>query len=128
MKLRQFLFLMLIGTLLCWGAWFMVIFNIDPFEGSVIGFALFYLSFFLSIFGTFSLILFPFYYTFSKGAAPLYRYVQRSFSHSVIISIFLITLLFLQGLHIFTIWNFSLLTLAGVSVMAFIFSLKRSHV
>jgi hypothetical protein len=125
MNLRQFLAIMFFASVLCWAAWITVLFNIDPQSGSIIGFIFFYISFFLALFGTISLILFPFYYTFAKDKLPLYRYVQKSFRHSLVIAGILGTLLFLQGMHIFTLWNFSILVLASVSVFAFVFSMRK---
>ena len=108
MSLRQYLSLMIFSTILCWIAWGMVLVNIDPFQTSVSGFAFFYVSLFLSLVGTLSLIAFLGYRLFSRAELPLYRYVQKSFQGGVIASALILLLLMLQGQSLLRWWSVAL--------------------
>jgi len=49
MNLKQYLIIMLLGTVFCWISWVFVIINIDPFQDSGIGFTFFYFSYLYDI-------------------------------------------------------------------------------
>lgn len=127
MNLKQYFVIMGLASILCWSALVTVLLNIDPYTANAFGFTFFYGSFFLAVFGTVSLFLFPLYFYLSREQLPLYRYVQKSFRNSLIFSFIVTVLLLLQGLHVFTVWNFSILVLASISVFAFMYSLKKDY-
>ncbi|KKW42507.1 MAG: hypothetical protein UY92_C0006G0068 [Candidatus Magasanikbacteria bacterium GW2011_GWA2_56_11] len=126
MTLRQYLATMIFATLLCYTAWFFVIDNVDPFAASAAGLGFFYLSFFLSLLGTCSLIFFCLYRFFGTSDLPLFRYVQKSFRESLAISAYLALMLLLQGASYLTFWIGSLVTGLFILVISFMVSL-RSH-
>lgn len=122
MKLKQYIIVMLMATLLCWASFVVVLFNIDPFTSNSLGFIFFYLSLCFAFVGSFSLLFFLAYSYLVKVPPPIYRLVTKSFKQSLILSLVLIFLLFLQGRGLLTIWNFSFFILAlGLSYL-----LKRS--
>jgi hypothetical protein len=127
MNLRQYIFTMLFATTLCWVALFFVMINVDPFETNILGFVFFYVSLFLSLLGTVSLVIFLCYRLFSSGALPLFRYVQISFRQSMFISIFVVIFLFLQGMGYLTVWNSAVLISIFVLLISFSLSVKRTH-
>ncbi|MBI2436140.1 MAG: hypothetical protein HYV41_00110 [Candidatus Magasanikbacteria bacterium] len=118
---------MLFATTLCWVAWFFVIVNIDPFETNMLGFSFFYISLFLSLLGTISLIIFLCYRLFASRDLPLFRYVQISFRQSLFISSFVIVCLFLQGSNYLNMWIAIVLVSMFVLCISFSLSVKRTH-
>lgn len=126
MNLRQYLIIMVIGTILCWVSWFFVILNIDPFEANLASFIFFYVSAFLALIGTFSITLFLLYRSIKKNAIPVYYYVQKSFRDSFIVATFITILLYLQGSGLMNMWNFIILMSATVSLFIFLIFNKSS--
>ncbi len=124
MTLKQYLTIMAIATVLCWISWLFVIINIDPFQGNISGFVFFYITLFFSLLGTNSLLIFCVYRFFSNNH-PMFRYVQKSFRESLILSIFIIFILFLQGMNWLTIWNLAILVLLTIFTASFLFSVNR---
>ncbi|OGH60134.1 MAG: hypothetical protein A2725_00600 [Candidatus Magasanikbacteria bacterium RIFCSPHIGHO2_01_FULL_33_34] len=120
MNLRQYLIIMVLGTVLCWISLFFVLVNIDPFEANFVSFAFFYVSVFLAMIGTFSIILFLFYRGIKKATTPMYYQVQKSFRDSIVVAIFLTVLLYLQGSGLINTWNFLILILATISLSIFL--------
>lgn len=125
MTLRQYITTMIFATLLCWVAWGFVIINVDPFEVNALGFVFFYVSFFLALLGTISLIIFFVYRFFASRDLPLFRYVQISFRQALVISVFLVGFLYLQGRGYLNLWNGSLLGTIFVLFISFSLSVKR---
>jgi len=125
MNLRQYLSIMLFSSALCWVAWLFVVFNIDPFETNLLSFGFFYVSFFLALLGTLSLILFWIYCASNHRHDPMYLLVQKSFRDSIALSAFLVFLLFLQGARLLNLWNFIILVAAAVSLAVFLIFNKK---
>lgn len=124
MTLRQYLFTMIFATLMCWASWGFVIINVDPFETSAFGFGFFYMSLFLALIGTCSLILFFLYRLIEKDNLPLFRYVQKSFREAVLVAVFGVGFLFLQGKSWLTLWSGLILATLFVLIVSFSISLK----
>lgn len=124
MNLRQYLTIMVFATLLGWVAWIFVVFNVDPFQDSTLGFFFFYVSLFFSLIGTVSLLAFLITQIFRKSDTPMYRYVQKSFRIGLSLSGIVIFLLFLQGKEILTKWNSVLLLFIAVTITCFFLSTK----
>jgi hypothetical protein len=127
MTLRQYLITMVIATLLCWFSTFFVLVNVDPFETTWLSFVFFYASLLLALIGTTSLIIFVVYHVWGGKELPLFRYVQTSFRQSLLVAVFLVLTLFLQGQKLLTIWNGAILGTVMVLILSFSFSVKRSH-
>ena len=70
MSLRQYLFVMAFATILCWVSFGMVTANIDPYQGSAIGFGFFYISLFFALIGTITIASFVGYRMFSRSGLP----------------------------------------------------------
>lgn len=115
---------MAIATILCWTSWIFVIMNIDPFAGGFTGFAFFYVTLLFSLLGTNSLLIFGVYRVF-MGNNPMFRLVQKSFRESSMLSVFIVFILFLQGMKWLNVWNFSILVLLTLLITSFLFSVNR---
>ncbi|MDP2685463.1 MAG: hypothetical protein Q8P20_10635 [bacterium] len=127
MNLRQYLIIMVLGTVLCWVSLFFVISNIDPFEANLAGFTFFYISIFLAMIGTFSILLFMVYQSIKRNVRPMYHQVQKSFRDSIIIAGFITALLYLQGSGLMNVWNFLILLSATVSLFIFLLFNKKAN-
>jgi hypothetical protein len=87
---------MLLGSLCCSAAIFLVLSGIDPFSTNKAGFVLFYASFFGSIVGWCS-IFFTLLDQFIRFQVPLYKIVQLSFLRALVIGTMAVFLLILQS-------------------------------
>jgi hypothetical protein len=125
MTLRQFMTIMVLATVLCWISFGMVVINIDPFQGSNVGFTFFYLSLFFALLGTASLMTFLGYRFFSREDLPMVRYVKKSFRYGIFFSLTGNALLFLQINAYLNFWNFTLFLL--VIALCISFSFSASH-
>ncbi|MFB6182362.1 MAG: hypothetical protein ABEJ24_05715 [Candidatus Magasanikbacteria bacterium] len=125
MKLKHYLTIMTLATILCWSAWFFVIFNINPFQSGIVGFMSFYSSLFFSLFGTLSLITLGAYYKLTD-IRPIFKIVEKSFRDACVLSVLVIALLYLQGKQLLTIWNLSLFILFLVLIGSFYVSTQKT--
>ncbi|PIR76413.1 MAG: hypothetical protein COU32_02250 [Candidatus Magasanikbacteria bacterium CG10_big_fil_rev_8_21_14_0_10_42_10] len=123
MTIRQFITIMIFGTLMCWAGWGVVLWNIDPFEAGLVSFLFFYITLFLALTGTVSTILYTVYHFFGDVQVPVFRYVQRSMGYAVLASSSIVGLLLAQMFQLLNIWSVSLIILLG----AFLISLKLSR-
>ena len=124
MSLKQFIIVMLIATLVCWGAFIMVVFNVDPDVSGATGFILFYLTLLLALTGTISLIG-----LFVRRAIDrkqlVVRQVALSFRQAISFSILIIALIYLQSQRLLTWWNLLLLMAALTVLEFFLISYKK---
>lgn len=124
MTLRQYLTIMIVATLLCWVSWIFVLMNVDPFTSGLLGFLFFYVSLFFLLVGTLSLLIFGLYHLFSHSSLPLFRYVQYSFRDAVVLSVFILALLWLQSQRLLQWWNVGLF-IGIVIAVGIIMSVRR---
>lgn len=128
MSLRQYLFTMALGTVICWVAWGMALFNIDPFTATAPAFGIFYASLYFALVGTLSLFSTPIRKVVTKGSLPTYRYVEGGFRDGAVLAFLIVALLFLQAqgwLNPLTAVTF---ILATTFILAFRYSnLKQRH-
>lgn len=110
MSFVKFIITFSIGTIFSWVAWLMVLFTLDPFSGGWPVLALFYISLFLSLIGTLSLVNFWLRYWWEKE-----RVVFRQFSiavrQSILIASGVIVALMLQSIRLLNIWSLGALGL-----------------
>ena len=124
MTLRQYLILMSLGTLVAWGAFALVLKYLNPENAGTLGFVFFYLSVFLGITGTLTLLGFAWRY-FRHREEVLFRHVSISFRQGVILAVMVVSALFLQANKLLTWWNLSLLILGLTLLEFFYLSVKR---
>jgi len=118
MTLKQYLLGMIAGTLVSWGALSLVINYLNPELAGNMGLAFLYLSLFLSIAGTVTLIGFTWRFFLHKDEM-LYRQVSVSFRQGVMIGLAVVIALFLQANKLLTWWNL-LLLIIGLTVLEFL--------
>lgn len=104
MSFRSYTLLLLFGTVCAWLSWLMILLTVHPQRAAWWGFALFYLTFFLSIFGTLTLASFIVRVLFSRKRATVRAILGVCLRHSVLWSAALIAALALQGVRLLTWW------------------------
>lgn len=125
MSLHKYLKLMSILTGICWLAWLLVLFFISPNKIGLIGFILFYFSLFLAIIGSISIL--GFIIRIRLGKKPVFRQVEISFRQGIWISVLVICILILQGLHLLRWWNALFLVLFLVFLELFFLTSGRKY-
>jgi len=124
MTLRLYLITMVIATLLCWFSLGLVLINVDPSVATGLLFSFFYASLFLSLTGTFSLLLFGIYNRFHAEDIPLFAYVSKSFREGNVLAAFATVTLFLWGVDWLSWWTGSLLITAFILTISLLWSLS----
>ncbi|MFH1890890.1 MAG: hypothetical protein ABIJ91_05010 [Candidatus Kuenenbacteria bacterium] len=128
MTLKKYLIYMALATLFCAIAWFEVLFFVNPLSTGPIGFVLFYLSLFLTLWGIFSIIGFLARYIFKKNEFA-YNHVKTSFRQGFLFSLLLAGSSFLQSYKLLVWWNLLLLIgLLAIVEYFFTFSTYKNQV
>ena len=86
MSFRNYIYLMIAGTLLAWLGWGIVIWSTNPLEAGVMGFVLFYLTLLMGLVGLITLLELLVRVSVLRRAVVL-REVKVSFRHAVLLSI-----------------------------------------
>ena len=117
MTLRSYLIIMSLATLVCWLAWFYILWVVNPGVTNWAGFLLFYLSLFLALIGTIAIIGFFIRFIGLKHELA-FRSVKSAFRQSFLFSFFIIMILFLLSQELFSWLNVFFLVI-GLSVLEF---------
>ena len=125
MSLKKYLNLMSISTIICWLAWVLVLFFMNPKETGLMGFVLFYFSLFLAILGTGSILGFIIRTRFNKE--PVFKQVEASFRQGIWLSLLIVGLFLLQGLDILRWWNGLFLLLFLMFLEFFFLSSRKKY-
>ena len=125
MTLKKYLNLMSILTGICWLAWVLVIFLVNPVQTGMIGFVLFYFSLFLAILGTFSIIAFIIRVQLSQK--PVFKQIEITFRQGAWIGLVVVAVLLLKGLNLLRWWNTLFLVLFFVILEFFFLSSQRKY-
>ena len=115
MTLRQYLFLMLATTMMCWLGFAGVVRGVDPMSGGWMALTLFYLSLTLALTGTIATIGTMIRARIHDGEAPT-RHVARGLRQSLILTALFIGALAFQSRQNLSWGRFVLLL--GLAVMA----------
>lgn len=124
MTLKQYLFLMSVGTLICWAAWFFIVKSVDPYGAGILEFVFFYASLFLAFLGTFSVIGFMIRQRLVKSDEIVFHHIKRTFRRGALLSLLIIILLLMLQINVLTWWN-SLLLIILFFVCESIFFTQR---
>lgn len=124
MNLKQYLLLAVVGTALCWLAWAIVLFQINPFVSGMIGLGSFYLSLFLALLGTFSIAGFFLRRLFARQVMVLQQ-ANVSIRQGLWLAIVVVGGLLLRGTGLYTWWSLTFL-IAGCTVLEFFFLTREA--
>ncbi len=125
MSLRLYLFLMTVGTAICWAVWVFVILKVDPEVAGNLGFIFFYSTLFLALVGTFSVFGFALRKMVIKNEAVIFRHVKRTFRQGVFIASTVTILLLLLQKDLLVWWNGALIIIFFLIVEGIIFTNRR---
>ncbi len=124
MSLRHYLVLLIVGTLACWSAWFVVLFNIDPTQSGFVGLAGFYASLFLAALGTFTVLGFVFRKAFLRDPIAIHH-IGVAVRQGLFLALAGVGALLLLGTGMFTWWAVGLLV-AGFTLLEFFFLTRNA--
>jgi len=125
MTLKQYLLIMSLATLICWLVWVMIIFAYDPNTAGVVGFIFFYVSLYLSILGTFSIIVFLIRSKIIKNDEIIFRHIKRTFRQGIFFACLVIAILLLAQFKLLNWWTFALLFTCYVFLESLIFTNRK---
>ncbi|MFC1598016.1 hypothetical protein ACFL2M_00590 [Patescibacteria group bacterium] len=115
MTLRRYLITMTLTTLICWGAFVLVLFRVDPYTGGTLALLLFFISLFFAKWGTLSLLGFVVRYIFLRNTVP-FKYIGTSLRQALWFAILLTLTLFLVSQELL-VWWMSLLLVIGLTIL-----------
>ncbi|HBH16751.1 MAG: hypothetical protein UV57_C0050G0005 [Parcubacteria group bacterium GW2011_GWD2_43_10] len=124
MTLRQYLAWLAIGTLVSWGALVLVMTYLNPQTAGTTGFLFFYLSLFLSLGGTFTLVGFAWRYWRHRDEV-LFRHVSMSFRQGILLALAVVLASWLKTNNLLTWWNTGLLVVGLTLLELFWLSVRR---
>lgn len=124
MTFGKYLFLIILAALVAVGTWGLVLWRIDPFETGFFGIALFYLTFFIALFGV-SLVILTVYRVYLRKHPFVFRETIISCRHAVLLSVYATALLALVSQQMLHWWMF--LVLSFVILACESFALLMDH-
>lgn len=124
MALKHYLTLLVLGTVACWIAWVLVLFNIDPFVSGFIGLASFYISLFLGLLGTFAILGFLARRAFSRDTVA-FHHIGVSMRQGLFFALVVIGTLLLRGTGLYAWWSVVFLV-AGFTLLEFFFLMRNA--
>lgn len=114
---------MLIGILICWAMFVLVVFNIDPTNGGAALF-LFYTSLGMALIGSLS-IFGTLIRIFLLKKQIIFREVKNSLRQAFLFSFLLVVIMILQSKRILAWWNIIFLIIALASLEGLLVSIKN---
>lgn len=124
MPLVHYLIILMLGTLVSWGAWYTVIITVSPQQAGIWGFILFYASITCALVGTFSLLGFLIRMVLLRQELMFHK-VAISFRQALFFAILIDCVLVLQSYRLLTWYNLVFLVLILTVAELFIIS-KRA--
>lgn len=110
---------MVAGTLLAWGGWAFVLWQVNPNEGGFIGFLLFYLTLLIALIGSFTLLGIFFRVYVKKRHHVVIREVHIAFRHATFMGFMAVVSLALSA-HGWLKWWVFLLLLAVIALLEYV--------
>jgi len=124
MRIKTFLFLIGLGSILSLVSWLVIIFSVDPGQAGFIGFSVFYLSLFLTLLGLIFLVG-QWLRTKIFRKQIIYIRLNTSLRQAVLFALLLIGWAFLQSYGLAHIWNVILLILVLTSLEFFFVTTQK---
>lgn len=125
MTLNKYFFSLGAATLLSWLAFIMVVLKLNPYGDYHVSltFILFYLTLFVSLVGSFTIVL-ALIHSIREGGRWLYSHISIAFRQGILLAILFIILLALQGLGMLSWWE-GFLVAGGLACLEFLFFSKH---
>jgi hypothetical protein len=117
---------MLVGTILAWGAFGGVTANTSPDSAGPVGFALFFVTLYVALVGTFALIGLVLRKLLMRSELPT-KQVWISFRQSFSFALLIVVALFLQSKSLLYWWNVLFLVIALTFVEVAVLLLQKNR-
>lgn len=127
MTLSKYLILMSLASIVCWVAWGLVIFYMNPVSSGLTAVIFFYLSLFLAMAGTFSVVGFTLRAKIFGGEL-IFRQVTVALRQAGWFGFLTVFSLWLQSKNLLTWYNLILLILALLIIEFFFLSTKSKTI
>lgn len=124
MSLKYYLILIGVSTTICWLGFLFILFFINPVITGWLSFVLFYLSLFLSLVGSFSLIGFTLRFLFKKHDI-VYKQMNIASRQSILLAFLVIIVLLLQSQRFLYWWSLMILVIIFSLLELFFISYKK---
>ncbi len=124
MKIKLYLFTIFIITLIALGTWFLILFNINPYQTDIISRASFFVSLLIWITGILSLILFYLRIKLSNKEI-IFAFLPLSVRQSFLFSLSLVLILILSSLNVLTWWS-AVLAVASILILDLFFKTRKA--
>lgn len=122
---HRYISIIALSGLFAWLAFFVVLFKMNPYESMGLALSFFYISIFVALSCTFTVIGFYFRIWLFKNEI-FYKHINIALRQGIILSLIVIFCLIFQMLKLLTWWSSFLLVLIAVLVEAY-FSSKDSE-
>jgi len=127
MTVRRFIYILGLAAIITSLAFWGLIITIDPAEAGFLGFALFYLAFFITLTSWLSLLSFVCRRVFTRAHLDPSENAQRSLRQSLWWSLIVIAAVYLQTKELLTWLNVALLVLFLAVVEFFVLSFRKKQ-
>lgn len=125
MNFRMYILSIVFGTTLCFFAWFSIILHIDPEEGGIIAFGLFYSTLFLGLVGLISTGILLVKKLLLVEEEVVFRHIKRIFRQSFIFTFLLVVTLVLLQLEYLRWWNGIILIALGIVLEGMVYTNRK---
>lgn len=124
MSHHRYLAFIATAGVLSWIAWIVVLLKLNPFESTALALGLFFLSLFLALMSTFTVVGFYFRVWLNKNEI-YYDHINIAFRQGLLLTVIAIGCLAFQLMRVLTWWS-GLLFIAAVTLIEFYFMAKES--
>ncbi len=126
MKLPVYLFSIFAITLISLGTWFLIIFNINPYQTDIMSIAAFFASLFIWLSGVLTLLFFYIKVNLANKEI-IFAYLPTSIRHAILISLSLTAILVLSSLQVLTWWSGALIIIP-ILLLGLFFRTKKANI
>lgn len=125
MSLARYLAYLAASTAVCWAAWLLVVFRINPYSSGQWGLVFFYASQFFAVAGTAALAGFGVRVLLRRGDPP-FRTVATSFRQGLLLAGVATASAWMQSQRLLAWWSLALIALVAAGVEAFVRASRSS--
>lgn len=118
MALFAYILGMAVAGVLCWSAFAMVVFSVNPFKADIISISTFFISLFFAVASTLTIFIMILRKRQDKETSPT-SLLGSSFRYAAMASLILVSLLILQTLRILNWWDGALVVITILLIELF---------
>lgn len=125
MSLRSYLLGLSVSSGLCWIAWVLTIVNTNPGQGGQSALLSFYISLFVALLGTLTLLGYAARLVLSNNELK-YQHIRVAFRQALLVSLLVTAALLLQAIRLLSWWDILLLVVIAALAELYLRSHGRS--